>query len=480
MHIINTNFSENHAKAVGGGIYLRQHESSNVVCNTRKIIIENSTFERNTIAYQGHGGVAVHAITMEIPSFSRHGMPQYETKFVQCRFLENLLYENAYNASGSGAVFTVGSPNTNFVDCVLENNSCTAISSVKSNLIFEGNTTIRHNSGSSGGGLVLCQDSFMFLKPYSIVTFDNNKADYVGGGIYVEKKCLQSKPACFFQPHTDIRHKPHLLNTTHVRLLNNQANYAGTAIYGGSVDYCYLFNRIKQNVTSTYVFDQIFDNPPASDSSFISSDPYNVCLCNTTNNMPMCNESNVPNKAAFPGQNFTVTVTIVGQRAGTVPGVVLARFAADTKWNPQLGNLQNSQTINTTSCTDLSYAVFSNQKSERVVLTVQQAEVRGIFPYYRQPLQLVVLLQHCPIGFELREDVPVFCDCHPILATQGFICHISNRTIERPPGEWVGYYNKSSENGTTEVVILNGKCQFDFCKSSSVELTSTNVITPIC
>ena len=92
---------------------------------------------------------------------------------------------------------------------------------------------------------MLCQDSFMFLKPYSIVTFDNNKADYVGGGIYVEKKCLQSKPACFFQPHTDISHKPHLLNTTHVRLLNNQANYAGTAIYGGSVDYCYLFNRIK-------------------------------------------------------------------------------------------------------------------------------------------------------------------------------------------------------------------------------------------
>ena len=223
MHIAYTNFSENHAISAGGGIYLRQQVSPNVFCNTREIKIEHCKFERNTIVHKGHGGVAVHTITKAIPSYLRHGMPQFETKFLQCRFFENLLPKNAYNAAGSGVVFTIESPNTEFVDCILENNSCTAISSIKSNLIFEGNITIRHNSGSSGGGLALCQDSFMFLKPYSIVTFDSNKADNVGGAIYIERECLQSIPACFFQPHTDISHQPHLLNTTHVRLLNNQA-----------------------------------------------------------------------------------------------------------------------------------------------------------------------------------------------------------------------------------------------------------------
>ena len=152
MHILNTNFSENHAISAGGGIYLKQQESPNVFCNTREIKMEYCSFEQNTIADRGHGGVAVHTITMEIPSLLRHGMPQFETMFVQCRFFKNRLHENAYNTFGSGAVFTILSPNTNFIDCIFENNSCTAISSVKSNLIFEGNITIRNNSGSTGGG----------------------------------------------------------------------------------------------------------------------------------------------------------------------------------------------------------------------------------------------------------------------------------------------------------------------------------------
>ena len=474
MHISNTNFSENHAVSAGGGMYLRLQESPSVFCNTREIKIENCTFERNTLAHKSHGGVAVHTITMEVPSFLRHGMPQFETTFALCKFFQNLLHKNAYNASGSGAVFTIGSPNTNFIDCILENNSCTAISSIKSNLIFEGNNTIRYNNGSSGGGLVLCQDSFMFLKPHSIVTFDSNKADHVGGAIYIEKECLQSKPACFFQPHTDIIVQPHLLNTTRVRLLNNQAKYAGTAIYGGSVDYCYFFRLLSDIIhqDSAKVFDEVFDQ--SNSSSFISSDPYDVCLCNITTNMPICNTINV-GRAPFPGQNFTVTVAIAGQRAGTVPGVVLARVAANTKGNPTLGNLQNSQTISTTSCTNLSYAVFSNQTSESVILTVQQSEISSVIPHYHRLLHLTVSLLPCPIGFQLRKDVPVFCDCHPMLAKLGFICHINNQTIQRPPREWVGYYNRSSENGTTETVILNGKCPFDFCKSYKVDLTSSNV-----
>ena len=461
MHVFNTNFLENHAKSVGGALYLRQQESPNALCNTRVITIENCSFERNTIAYEGHGGVAVHIITLDISSFLRNSMAKFEIKFVQCRFFENLLYKNAYNASGSGTVLTIGSPNTNFIDCILENNSCTAILSIKSNLIFEGNITIRYNNGSSGGGLALYQNSFMFLKPYSIVTFNSNKAEHFGGGIFVDESLL-SKPACFFQPHTDISHQSNFLNTTRVRLLNNQAEYAGTAIYGGSVDYCYLFNRLKQYRSSTYVFNQVFEfEHSTADLSFISSNPYDVCVCNTTNHIPICNKTHI-DRASFPGQNFTVTVAIVGQRAGTVPGTVLARVAADTKGDSRLGNLHNSQTINTARCTDLSYTVFSNQSYENVILTGQQSETSSTIPYYHRPLHLVVSLQPCPIGFELRNDVPVFCDCLPTLAKQGYICHINNHTIHGPPGKWVGHY-------------FQGKCPFDFCESYKSHLNSTNI-----
>ena len=54
------------------------------------------------------------------------------------------------------------------------------------------------------------------------------------------------------------------------------------------------------------------------DLSLISYDPYDVCLCNTINGvlLPRCNENNRKEKALFPGQNFTVTVAVAGQRAG--------------------------------------------------------------------------------------------------------------------------------------------------------------------
>jgi len=54
------------------------------------------------------------------------------------------------------------------------------------------------NIGTDGGGLVLCDRSYMYLTPYTNITFDSNHAWHTGGAIYTEVECLQSIPLCFF------------------------------------------------------------------------------------------------------------------------------------------------------------------------------------------------------------------------------------------------------------------------------------------
>ncbi len=103
---------------------------------------------------------------------------------------------------------------------------------------------ITNNTGLDGGGLVLCQSSYILFSPNTNVTFENNKAFLSGGGIYAENQCLQSEPLCFYQVHIAnkslTKHKKkQILDTIHVVMINNTAGYAGSQIFGGFMDKCY-------------------------------------------------------------------------------------------------------------------------------------------------------------------------------------------------------------------------------------------------
>ena len=225
-----------------------------------------------------------------------------------------------------------------------------------SRLRFNG-TIIFTNNGKgdtlSGGGMYLGLKSTFSILPLTTVYWENNRAN-LGGAIYVTDSSPLSyctlnatylpKEKCFFQL-PDLN----LSQSIDVQLVfkNNSADAAGGVLYGGAIDNCKL-NGLESN-SSGVVLDTIAHIEDDNTTSGISSDPFQVCLCE--NNHLDCS-TNITKKKVFSGETFHISVVALGQRNGTVPADVIS--TTDT------GNLLGSQYSQKTSttCTKLTYTVF--------------------------------------------------------------------------------------------------------------------------
>ena len=457
LHISNTNFTNNHA-LLGGGIYMT-HNVQPMICNYsgQLFVIENSTFYKNSKGRKYHaGGAVVHTTNFHIPGYLPHSVPQFQWSFINCYFSQNF---DAHYAS-SAAIFVHQETSVFIVNSTFQDNNCTAITAVQSNIIFSGNVTIAGNTGDNGGGLVLCDGSFMYLQPNTTVLFSGNHAKHTGGAIYAaEDSCLQEQTGCFFQLDTQVQ--PQLLSSVHVLFRNNTATIAGSAVYGGSIDYCYSLLKIwNENQTSSDIFNRIFHpHNLSSDMSFISSDPIGVCFCDHNMTWHNCSNKDL-HVSVYPGETFNISVVVVGQRSGSVPGEVIASFLSNAMGALLMG-YEHVQEIKCTNCSLINYTVFSMLHRETLVLTAQSTEGYFYSPY------VIVDLKSCPLGFTLTHS-PYHCDCVNILAEHGVRCDINGPGINRQAPVWIGCDYNSSE------ILFHDHCPLDYCKPHDIVIPTTN------
>ena len=477
LHVSNTHFVANYAGRGGGAMNIIVHEQRGVYYQTGSITFEYCTFVNNSLETSLGGGAAATIVKQRLSGFNAHGLPQFDISFSSCKFVGNVVVEGQYNSSSGSAVIFLMSE-ASFLNCTFQNNNCSAISAIYSNFILEGSIKIVGNTGVDGAGLVLCDRSYMYLKPYTNITIANNHAQHLGGGIHAEDECLQTKPPCFFQLDECILSHPELINTVHIYMVNNTAKIAGSAVYGGSVDYCYVFENEPEQISKLLgpqVFKKVFkiDHVPY-DFSYITSNPFRICFCNDSK-FPDC--SNVIHDVTiYPGETFSVSAVTAGQNDGTVPGVVLA--STDQSSKASIADpLQFSQAINGDSCAPLQYTVLSDDhtKTAEIRLTVQQPFFNKGFQYHIQPQQIKVSFKQCPLGFELREGS---CKCTSILAINKVECNISSLSIHRTPPAWFGYYqlamNDSADTNTSRLVAFHYHCPFDYCITHDVNIRVTD------
>ena len=152
---------------------------------------------------------------------------------------------------------------------------------------------------------------------------------------------------------------------------NNIAEYAGSDLFGGSVDNCYLVQKVSaingSFINSSFIFSKVFHFGLPHGLSYISSTPHGVCLCSETN-MPDCN-STALNREVFPGEKFEVSAVVIGQKNDTVPGNVFAKFSKHTTGLPSLGLLQK---CNTALNSQGSWGVVSMSNSKRYSLILTE------------------------------------------------------------------------------------------------------------
>ena len=362
-----------------------------------------------------------------------------------------------------GAVVSIYSVrNITFLNCTFKNNNALSLRAKNSNVYFGGTMNFINNSGLNGGALALL-NSFILPKSKTVMHFYNNHAVKRGGAIYIQDEGIYFKHTpCFLQVLPEVY-------TTEISTMayfeNNTAGEAGSVLYGSNLDSCTsIYNPdIRTYHTVISVHDSLLDYTAQTGPSVIASDPIGVCLCN--NGEPECRNKSLYIEA-FPGDSFVISAVIVGQRNGTVPGVIHAMFQdADYRLH-SLDYLQYSQATNNI-CTNLTYTVFSRHEKELVQLSVEKVD--KVYDSVFTPPQLDVHLLPCPLGFNYS-GVPVMCGCSAILAEKGYICDIHKQTVHRPKNVWIGCSNHQQDSNYECGVLLHSHCPLDYCKEEDSEL----------
>ena len=210
--------------------------------------------------------------------------------------------------------------------------------------------------------MILQGGSIFYLMPHTHIEITNNHA-IRGGGIYVEDQVLVITLPCFFQL-VNLQY-PYSHIDAVVTLENNTADEAGSALYGGKIDSCYLYisNQSVHNSTVFTVIFKIIDI--SSPTSQVSSNPVAVYRCNHKNH-----------PKGYPGQMFKLPVVVYGQRNGSVPGIVRAEFLNKSQ-GAHFAPLQETQKMGH-SCTNLTYTIFSSGHFELIELKIDD-----IIQHYR-------------------------------------------------------------------------------------------------
>ena len=452
INITNNTFTDSSA-LLGGAIFMTDNSTVNMYGSN---IIENNTAQYG-------GGIA--ALNSQLQLF-------------------NTVFENNTASYGGGlyARNTKCNGNALFTNNVAFEGGG-AIYASKSTFSWTENTTIiKSNSAIDGGGLLLSDDSKLYLQPNIAVHLISNHANRTGGAIKVEETnpltcCIPSTNGhdvsnsdCFFQIQSLMKSEHYnafkisstyslynfidSLNVAHIMIHfdNNSATEGGTDLYGGNVDSCTLNNATigpyySGPAFSGYVFDVM------TSSVTISSDPLDICTC--VDDLTDCTGFYHP-EPVYPGGTLEVPVIARGQRNGTTVAVVQV---ISTSSNFNVSNLEIYQIV-LNSCTSLQYTVQS-----RAIGTTQEMKLYAEGPCPPNTLSVTVNILSCPPGFQLSEAQSI-CICAERIQQFTNTCLIDNATVLRAQnGEfWVGYDNKS------QGIILHPHCPFDYCTSNEVYL----------
>ena len=469
LYLSNVTFDGNLAGHSGARLQIEDRITPGYLCAIQLVMIDNhSVFMNNSLTkWTGQEAVRFSTIYNKFKIYDTCTKRNIKAEFRNTLFKNHALNRHLQVKAASSVVSIESYTNVSFSNCTFIDNQATAIRAFQTNVIFEGNNIFRNNSGSSGAGLALFMNSYMYLKPHTTLLFVNNHALSVGGAIYTD--LTLELPGlilpCFFQVLTEGQGET--LSTIRVEFINNTAGVAGSSLYGGYIDGCQGFNGLGTGGIAA--FKNMF-HYNAYDSSVIASDPVGVCFCSLTDKNTL--EPNCQNKKSlvtvYPGEMFHISVVLVGQMNGTVPGVVHSAYDNNIA---SLGHLQQSQTI-TVDCTLLNYSIFTTDNLATFIL----------FPSFEfrnyETAQLVVSIRQCPPAFVLSATSRK-CDCVPILAHHHVKCYIDNQTILRPPMTWIGYYHSNSTDSTENQsgVLLHQHCPFDYCASDQSYLTINNTDT---
>ena len=301
---------------------------------------------------------------------------------------------------------------------------------------------------------MLLQNSYIHPGNNSNTTFTDNHASDKGGAVYFETGSIlpiQVEP-CAIQNYNNT-------SKFDIFFIKNRARAAGSSVYWITQDICvahrYNTEYFEDGLNNIELISRnLHVQNTELDPSAITSDPVHVCRCKPGCRMPDCNNSAFPPISAYPGENFTLRLAVVGIMNGTVPGIIYAKFPISFP-QESLGDLQDAQLNKYANCSNFTYTVHSRKNSVHPVHLFLRATATPYSPI----LRIRVNLKTCPAGGA--------CKCDHVLSREDIHCFINNQSILRPANTWIGFVNNSNKTG----VVFSEHCPHGYCLPCDVYLS---------
>ena len=342
------------------------------------------------------------------------------------------------------------------------------------NIAAGANVTFIDNRALAQGGAIFLSLSKVIVETGANLRFVNNSARDKGGAVYVHPGVTTMSSTEVFELKRDtdtaiVKYIYNCLfhsdNNNGIQFIENKATNGGDDIYGASLFACSI-------------------GTPIPGISTASSDPLRVCLCESPAK-PLCSrdipESETYNYAdlgleVYPGESFTIPISLVGVDYGTTTGVVYTNIIpSENSTNVKLdSNPESGQVIsNHEQCTILNYSLSAVNTFSQIVtmyISLVNQDILGIYNFHRglgqycdkshnycygprlMPIFINITILPCPAGFTLNEH----CDCY--LHHKVFdVCTIVNGT---GLFSWSNYTWVSIDN---DGILYDTHCPFDYC-----------------
>ena len=426
---INCTINYNSAQYYGGGLctYFYAERGSNE--------FSNCTISKNT-AYLASGLVLRSAQTKSTASFHFTNFLIHSNEIIN----NHDVYHNRYQS----AVVLINVNNITFDKIEVINHNTTGLVGDNSLITFDKNNMFVNNSGIYGGGIALYDSAQLLLNHNTNISFINNNAIESGGGIFVSQALdLDNITDCSFKviPY----HDPNDTKTV-LYFVNNTADISGDVLYGGKIDNC----------MSTLYFDHLFHYPQQTGLSVVSSDPIEVCFCESK--MPNCSISNI-SRNATPGIDVNVSLVTIGLKNGLTQGVIKLNISDSSSTV-----LYDNKRLNA-NCSNINFKIITDPllNKTQVYFTLNRSISEPFDDPYAKVIEITI--KSCPIGFPL---ISGSCVCGSKLNSSSIKCDNKTLIITRVGNMWIGSENDS------KCLIVHLKCPFNYCNKNSVSFKINN------
>ena len=519
---------------------------SPLIINVGKLLFEKNKCHANSYLVKSHYAQMIME-NESLVTFAHNEMDNSVTLYYS-HSMWNMSSDSNLQLLNNTASGTFFSSNVSFSGRVnITNNSDIyygALSFISSVVRFNGNLDVVGNRGVSGGFILFGSDiyiaekalfldnyaaknggaislisSVMYIASNAAVNFTKNNAQQLGGAIYISEPRISfvdcdvfDKPrsgqfvTCSIQLAPDsFQENCQLFFLT---FNQNKAGTAGNAIYGGRTSACSQCGKdiedkqdicvISDGSANFFHYNGVNDS---LDLSNFTSDPTRVCFCEK--DIPNCYKV-LNNITVYPGENFTLSLAIIGYGLGTVPGSVIAKRSRSGKSQERISEhsvfgseSQYFQEVREAKCENIGYSIVSEKNGEQIALAVDSQslliplevvqsvlkfKLTGIFgdissfflghnsiyeDFFYIPVFVEVDLLACPVGFQL---VRGRCVCHKILLNNNIdTCFFSNGTglILRPVPYWIGLPNDINSS-----ILIHPHCPYDYCQSKNINITA--------